>query len=205
MLSVRDLALHRHIGFGTGASWRRRRASVRLPASVRKGIAACATLPCRDRERERHSSPAAPGGQRPRGYRSGVQPPMQQDPSPARFYRSWLRLHGALASLYAASPKSRISASVSVSKRSILARRWGNQDNIGDSFGIRLTASYVSCMHLQRMLSGQFPRQSTNGKQSTGALLHASRRDAVTGRGMLRKQPLEIHQDSARYAPRIVA
>jgi hypothetical protein len=110
-----------------------------------------------------------------------------------------------LASLYAASPKSRISASVSVSKRSILARRWGNQDNIGDSLGIRLTASYVSCMHLQMMLSRRFPRQSTNGKQSTGALLHASRRDAVTGRGMLRKQPLEIHQDSARYAPRIVA
>ena len=86
-------------------------------------------------------------------------------------------------SLYAASPKSRTSASVSVSKRSILARRWGNQDNIGDSLGIRPTASYVSCMHLQRMLSGQFPRQSTNGKQSTGALLHAARRDRSRAEG----------------------
>ena len=195
MLSVRDLALHQHIGFGTGASWRRRRASVRLPASVQKrDNRACATLPCRDRERERHSSTAAPGGQRPRGYRSGVQPPMQQNPIPRDCVGTGLVFTAPRLAVcgLAKIADQRLGLRAKRSTRAAL----GATRTTLRLLGIRPTASYVSCMHKQRMLSRQFPRKSTNGKQSTGALLHASRRDAATGRGM-RKQPLEIHHDPA--------
>ena len=126
------------------------------PPQFGRGFVARATLPCRDRERERHSSPAVPGGLRPRGFRSGVSasPTRPQSRAISSELASYSRRR---ASPYAASPKTRISTSASASMRSILARRWGNQDSIGGLPGSGLPS--IRERHPQRMPSGQFPRQ----------------------------------------------
>ena len=101
--SVRFPPPIRQIGFGMGSSWRRSPAPNYRKPKTREGIVACAA-PARqgidawaerrlhDRERERHSWPAAPEGRHRRGCRSGAPPQGRQNPNLSRWRRNWPRV-----------------------------------------------------------------------------------------------------------------